>query len=97
MANNVSVGCGRQSLEKGRGRGQTLMPLPDLTPFHTRPQEVDNGILRSRTIQAGKESSSAGQTPGFQEGVEEEAHLAPKSTLSPPTQGVLHRSPVGGC
>ena len=76
------------------------MPLPDLTPFHTRPQEVDNGILRSRTIQAiqaGKESSSAGQTPGFQEGVEEEAHLAPKSTLSPPTQGVLHRSPVGGC
>lgn len=97
MANKVSVGCGRQSLEKGRGRGQTLMPLPDLTPFHTWPQEVDNGILRSPTIQAGKESSSAGQTPGFQEGVEEEAYLAPKSTLSPPLQGMLHISPVGGC
>lgn len=38
-----------------------------------------------------------GQTHRFQEGVEKEAHLPPKSTPSPPTQGALYRSPVGAC
>ena len=44
MVDKVSVGCGRHSLGKGGARGQTLMPLPDLTPSSTQPQDVDKGF-----------------------------------------------------
>ena len=60
----VSVGCGRQSLGKGRGRGRTLMPLPDLTPSSTRPQELDKGFSGHRQYRLERKAPPQARLPG---------------------------------